>query len=498
MIFCFLSLVALTKIVNDVCREGCTTPVGQEFIQGGEGYEHILGGNVSAQLKNRIREQPFNLISALIFACAIFHTFFARTFTVLSEKLKEKNIRLNRHPVDSFGVEILHFMGEVEVVFGIWVIPLFFSIAYTYNWQTALDYLNGIDYLEPIFVVVIMALASTGPILRLAENGLKFVAWLGGGSVKAWWWSIMTIGPIAGSFITEPGAMTLSAFLLGKQFYELKPSRKFSYATLGLLFTNISVGGVLTNFAAPPVLMVSKSWGWDTSYMLSRFGWKAVIGILIANTVYYFLFREEFVELEQKKKILESQTKFSEDLQAKIPLWITLVHVGFVIWVVAHNHYSVIIVGTFLLFLGFYQATLSYQKEISLKPPILVGFFLAGLIIHGHLQGWWIEPLLGNFSEGTLIIVSGILTSFNDNAGITFLATLIPSFSESLKYAVMAGAVTGGGLTVIANAPNPTGQSILGKYFGHGISPLSLFSYALFPTLVMGLCFYLLRDVSLF
>jgi Na+/H+ antiporter NhaD/arsenite permease-like protein len=85
-----------------------------------------------------------------------------------------------------------------------------------------------------------------------------------------------------------------------------------------------------------------------------------------------------------------------------------------------------------------------------------------------------------------------ILTAFNDNAAITYLATLVPGFTDGMKYAVVAGAVTGGGLTVIANAPNPAGQTILKRYFPDGVAPLQLFVWALPPTIIMGLCFMLL------
>ena len=64
------------------------------------------------------------------------------------------------------------------------------------------------------------------------------------------------------------------------------------------------------------------------------------------------------------------------------------------------------------------------------------------------------------------------LESYNDvDAAITFLSTLVPNFSDSLKYMVVAGAVAGGDLTIIANAPNPAGVSILKKYFNNEVSP---------------------------
>ena len=124
-----------------------------------------------------------------------------------------------------------------------------------------------------------------------------------------------------------------------------------------------------------------------------------------------------------------------------------------------------------------------------MKSPILVGFFLAGLITHGGLQGWWIAPVLGSLGDLPLMLTATILTAFNDNAAITYLATLVPGLALTSKYAVVAGAVTGGGLTVIANAPNPAGQSILGRYFEGGVNPGKLAMGALIPTIILGICF---------
>lgn len=149
-------------------------------------------------------------------------------------------------------------------------------------------------------------------------------------------------------------------------------------------------------------------------------------------------------------------------------------------------------IGAFLFFLAFSHATAHHQSAVDLKAPILVGFFLAGIVIHGGLQAWWIEPILTRLSEVPLFFSATILKAFNDNAAITFLASLVPGFSDSLKYAVVAGAVTGGGLTVIANAPNPTGQAILARYFPGGVAPLKLLAGALIPTAVMSVCFLVL------
>jgi hypothetical protein len=133
-----------------------------------------------------------------------------------------------------------------------------------------------------------------------------------------------------------------------------------------------------------------------------------------------------------------------------------------------------------------------YQSRIELRTPLLVGFFLAGLVIHGGLQGWWIAPVLGSLAESPLFLGATLLTAFNDNALITYLATLVPHLGDPLKQAVVEGAVVGGGLTVIANAPNPAGQALLRRFFDGAISPFGLLAGALIPTIVAAIAFRLL------
>jgi Na+/H+ antiporter NhaD/arsenite permease-like protein len=169
-----------------------------------------------------------------------------------------------------------------------------------------------------------------------------------------------------------------------------------------------------------------------------------------------------------------------------------VVQICFIVYTVAVAHYPALFVGGFLFFMAFSQATAHYQKKLDLRAPLLVGFFLAGLVVHGGLQSWWLQPVLKSLGRVALFTWATILTGFNDNAAITYLATLVPGFSEPFKYAVVAGAVTGGGLTVIANAPNPAGQAILQRFFPDGVSPLKLFLWALIPTLVMSAAFMLL------
>jgi len=489
----FVCVVVLSELIYLAAQECLACEQAPGLILNPLEYGDSSLPAVTDVLLNRIRVQPFNIVAFICFALAVVHTFLAPKINTLSQKLRQRNIERNRPVVDSFDVEVLRFLGEVEVVFGIWVIPLLLAMVFFYDWATALKYVSERHYLEPMFVVVIMALASTRPILRLAEDILRLVVKLCGNSLRAWWLAILTIMPVAGSLITEPGAMTIAAMLLGKQFYYLKPKMSLAYATLGLLFVNISIGGVFTSFAAPPVLMVSKRWGWGADFMFHNFGLKALVGILIANSFYFLFFRKELKGMEARYK--QSVVEHEEQEETSIPFWIGLVHITFMAWIVVHAYFPVVFIGTFLLFIGFHRATAPYQSALRLKTPVLVGFFLAGLVVHGSLQAWWVSPLLRSASAELLLVLSTFLTAFNDNAEITYLASLIPSFAPEMKYAVVAGAVTGGGLTVIANAPNPLGQALLGRYFPEGIRPLYLFYAAAFPTVVMGLCFYFMRPV---
>lgn len=451
-------------------------------------------------LGHRVQHEPFNLWATLLFLMAILHTFLTNKFLRWSRSVEARHrAQLNRaltgelarvRPTCS-AARLLHFLGEVEVVFGIWVIPLFILMSAKLGWQQAVNYLNhGVRYVEPVFVVVIMIISSTRPVLQLAENSVGWLARRCGGGTGAWWLAILTLGPLLGSLITEPAAMTISALLLGRQFYARQPKASLAYATLGLLFVNISVGGLLTHFAAPPVLMVTAPWGWNTPFMFGHFGWIALTGIVLSNLGYYFTFRRSIRELNQRP--LPKEKEPGNAGRAPIPLWVTIAHLLVLVWTVAVAHYPILIVGGFLFFVAFHEVTADYQSELQVRGPVLVGFFLAGLVIHGGLQQWWIEPLLGRMKELPLMLGALGLTAFNDNAAITYLATLVPNMTAGMKYAVVAGAVAGGGLTVIANAPNPAGQSILGGYFPKGIAPLTLLLGALPATVVVTLCFIFL------
>lgn len=460
-------------------------------------YPTPAADGLLATLSERIAHDPLNLVVTVVFLVAIVHTFMAARFMALAHAVQHRHdarARARGAPErPSVTAEMLHFLGEVEVVFGLWAVVLLAIITADLGWTTAKYYVNNtVNYTEPLFVVVIMALASTRPIVIMSESALKRVADLRGGTPAAWWLTILTLAPILGSFVTEPAAMTIAALLLGRQFYEFRPSTRLKYATLGLLFSNVSIGGTLTHFAAPPVLMVARAWDWGTPFMLQHFGWRAVLAILVSNATYFFIFRRELTALSRVAiPVVRPGEQIDETGQplVSVPPWIIVVHILFMGWTVMNSHYPALFLGGFLFFLGFAKATAPYQAPIDLKAPLLVGFFLGGLVIHGGLQGWWIAPVLSSLSELPLFFGSTMLTAVNDNALITYLATLVPNLDERLKVAIVEGAVTGGGLTVIANAPNPAGQALLNRYFEGAIAPLGLLAGALIPTIIAVVAF---------
>ena len=471
------------------------------------------------QLAEAVRQDGFLLAASIVFGLAILHAFSAPIFARASHKLEEAHqaaVREGRAPVNEKGessslrAAVMHLLGEVEAVFGIWTFVLSGLLVawpgkgldFACRYVESGDYaavLAGLPpagpskFVEPLFVFIIMTLAAARPVMALAARLLGGVASLLGDSTAARWFVILTLAPLFGSLITEPAAMTIGALLLSSQFYALQPGERLKYATLALLFVNISVGGALTNFAAPPIVMVASKWGWSTADVFAHYGWAAVAAILVSNLTYFFVFRSELARLKSDESLAPRKEA--------IPVWVTGIHVLLMVWTVAMlaGHRPILMTGGFLVFLAFTVATPQWQDPVRLRGPLLVGFFLAGLVVLGGLQGWWISPVIMRLNEGALLAVSTILTSFNDNAAITYLAAQVPALAapgpvaEALRHAVVAGALAGGGLTVIANAPNPAGQSILAPYFGAGVSPWRLALWALVPTAVALACFVVIR-----
>jgi hypothetical protein len=432
----FLGL-ALSLSLTTVAATGAGVPA-RDFPPPVDSYHDQQIPSIFEKLAHRIRREPLNLVATIIFFAAIIHTFLTAQFRKIALRYQrrydaiEESLPATASPPDSgkeydeliFKAQLFYFMGEVEAVFGIWLVPLFVAIIAFHGWSTMVNYVGQVNVADAIFVVVIMAMASSLPILRFTETVNAKVSAIGNRTPASWWLTILTLGPLLGSFITGPAAMTICALLLRHRFYSLKPSQWLKYATLGLLFVNISVGGVLTQFASPPVVVVASVWNWDLVYMLTHFGWKAVIGIILSNSLYLALFRKEFARLASNVP----DEELDQERRRPIPWGITGIHILFLCWTVANAHYPVVVILGLLFFLAFVSATRLNQQAIALRPPLLVGFFLAALIIHGGCQQWWIAPVLGSLSKWPLMIGATILTAFNDNAAVTYLASLVPGF----------------------------------------------------------------------
>jgi hypothetical protein len=408
------------------------------------------------------------LIAAVLFAVAIVHTFSTKFFEHLA----------HTRPAHA---GLWHLLGEVEVVFGFWAMVLIVMMFVTDGAISATHYIDSRNFTEPMFVFAIMVIAGTRPILQTAKAGVRMVAQtipLPGS--MGFYFTVLALVPLLGSFITEPAAMTLAALILADRIFARGISSRLKYATLGVLFVNISVGGTLTPFAAPPVLMVAGKWGWDIGFMMSSFGWKAAIAVVVNALGATLLFRKELAKLS-------ATGNGGSDV---VPLVLVLVHLAFLAGVVVFAHHPAMFMGLFLFFLGVAGAYSRYQDQLILREGLLVAFFLAGLVVLGGQQQWWLQPVLMSMSSDAVFFGAAILTAFTDNAALTYLGSLVEGLSDDFKYALVAGAVTGGGLTIIANAPNPAGIAILRGHFNdEAVHPLGLLLAALPPTIIAGLAF---------
>ena len=410
------------------------------------------------------------LVAAVIFAVAVLHTFSVSFFSNLA----------HRYPKHA---GFLHFMSEVEAVFGMWAFLLVVALFLISGKDEAVRYLEERSYTEPMFVLAIMVVAASRPILQGVTRIVGLMARiLPMPSTLAFYFLCLSVVPLLGSFITEPAAMTLAAILLRDAFYTRNLDDKLQYATVGVLFVNVSIGGTLTHFAAPPVLMVAAKWQWDTLYMLTHFGWKFAVAVFFNAAVVTWMFHKEI--------IAKGQVEIKLDERGEIPFIVTAVHLFFLTGVVIFAHHPAVFMGLLLFFIGYTQAYNHHQDPLFIRGGMMVAFFLAGLVTLGGLQQWWLQAALADVNNTVLYYLATALTAITDNAALTYLGSLVEGVSDGFKYALVAGAVTGGGLTVIANAPNPAGFSILKGYFrGESISPLYLFLAAFLPTVVAILAF---------
>ncbi len=412
------------------------------------------------------------IVSLILFVLAILHTFSTKYFEKLSLKYKNHS-------------DLFHLLGEIEIVFGLWALVAILCLLAISGKIETIKYLNSRNYTEPLFVFVIMIISSTKPILNLSLNTIQKISQLIPiHSTISLYATTLFLTPFLGSIITEPAAMTLAALMLKNQFFENNISKNLKYATLGVLFVNVSIGGCLTNFAAPPVLMVASKWNWSSSFMWTQFGWKALLAVAVNSFFMTYFFRKEL------KKIIQKDFSLSKH---KIPFSILGIHLFFLFLVIFFSHYPVIFIGIFLFFLGFTHAYSKYQSTLLLRESLLVAFFLAGIVTLGGFQQWWLSSILLNTNHKIIFYASLLLTTVTDNAAITYLASLVDGLDFRFKYALMSGALSGGGLTIIANAPNPAGIAILKNHFENNtVDPIRLFIAALLPTIVASVFFIFL------
>ncbi len=416
-------------------------------------------------------------IAASLFGIALLHTFAAKQFERLSH-------RYPRH------AGLFHLLGEVEVVFGFWAIVLILAMAFVSGGAQALEYAESRNYTEPLFVFVVMVIAASRPVLRTVIAAVDAIARLVPlPTPLATAWLGLAAVPLLGSLITEPAAMTIAALMLAPQIFRPAVPEPVKYLALGVLFVNVSIGGTLTSYAAPPVLMVATTWQWDSAFMLATFGWKAALAVLANATACAVVLRRH-LQAANNPAVPDAQ---GQDSNTPVPAAVVAVHLALLAAVVLFAHHPVVFLGLFLMFLGYTQAYERHQSPLIIKEALLVGFFLAGLVVLGGMQQWWLQPIVSSLQPLALFAGALGLTAITDNAALTYLGSLIEGISDPAKYMLVAGAVAGGGLTVIANAPNPAGVALLKRGFAdETIGAGGLLLGALAPTAVAAAAFLLL------
>lgn len=415
-------------------------------------------------------------LATALFAIAVVHTFSVPVFARLANK-------------GGPHAGLWHLLSEVEAVFGVWACVLIACMALLVGVDGAVQYVDTRNFAEPAFVFAIMVVAASRPVLELVNMLVKALARiLPMRNELALFFVTMSFVPLAGSFITEPAAMTLAALLLRDGYFRRSEQAGFKYMTIGVLFVNVSIGGVMTAYAAPPVLMVAQTFGWDTAYMASHFGWRAAVAVLLNAGLLTLICRAYLLD----GSIGAGPQDDDKPKRPPVPAVVIAIHMFFLVGIVLSAHHPAVFLGFLMLFIGYAHAYKRHQNPLLVREGLMVGFFLAGLVVLGGMQQWWLQSLLGDLSPTVLFWGSAALTAITDNAALTYLGSLVQGTSDMWRYMLVAGAVTGGGLTVIANAPNPAGFAILKGCFPDGaISPLKLLLCALVPTLIAATMFLL-------
>lgn len=416
-------------------------------------------------------------LGTFLFFIALIHCFSVTVFAKLAHRFQSGSA------AESF----FHLMSEVEIVFGFWAFILLVSWFFIEGGEAVIKHQQSLNMTEPLFIFCIMILASTRPIITVARVAILKISNLLSKIIPVdakyiQFYVLMSLGPLLGSLITEPAAITLVALLL----YRMIPddiSENFLYAILALLFVNISIGGGLTHFAAPPILIVANVWGWSLKDVFISLGEPVLLAVFLNITFFTFIFKNK---IKTELKIIEADNY-------PMPIWVMVSHILFLALIVATGHYPQVFMGLFLIFIGLTTVTRNYQDGLKFKEGLLVAFFLGGLIVFGPFQRWWLEPILTALNEKTLYFAATALTGITDNAALTYLGSQVPSLSELSKWALVSGAISGGGLSILANAPNPAGFTILSsKFQNKSLNAFKLLLAAAPLTIVVMICFLMI------
>lgn len=96
-------------------------------------------------------------------------------------------------------------------------------------------------------------------------------------------------------------------------------------------------------------------------------------------------------------------------------------------------HHSAIFMGLFLFFLGVTNTYQRHQDRLILREGLLVAFFLAGLVVFGRQQQWWLQPVLISMGSDQVFFGATILAAFTDNAALTYLGSLVEGLSDGFS-----------------------------------------------------------------
>ncbi len=430
--------------------------------------------------------------ATFLFFCAVFHTFLTPSLAKIYQEYQHKKMvfpeRWKRYLLLG---ECFRLLSKIELVFIFWAVPLFFLFLWCEGYKVTMGYFNSRNYLSALFIMVMLILLESKPIEYFSECVFSTIAKIGRQSPKCWWWTLMIAAPLSSFFLKETGAMIIASTLLVKHFYRLFPSTKFGYATMGLLFSNISISGLLSAFSSRALFMILPSVKWGNTMILQHFCWKAVLAILISTSVCYWIFRKEFDSFPA--------VSVSAKAKERIPKWVICTHIGFVAALMILQSEPLFMGALFVFYLAFQNFTVFYQHSINLAKIAFVGLFFVGLVVFGGLQEWWVLEVMHRMSDFGYLITAYILSISLDNALVNYIVHNLPVATDCYLYLVLSGCMSAGGLTLIANMPNIVGYLILKPSFPSSSFSLGwLFLAALGPSCISVLIFWLLKNVPEF